>query len=279
MANEYERKPIPKRTRFEVFKRDKFTCQYCGRKSPEVTLEVDHIKPVAEGGTNDILNLITACFDCNRGKSKIRLDDSTEIQKQQRQLELLAERREQLAMMLEWRRELSNTDDEVAVGILNYLFEKYGTSLTDDKKARSEAIRFVKNSWMNYFGTEEILDAIDTASKQYGYATMALRRVGGICYNKRNGLKANQRKPGATENERIIAYLWNTTERTGVDDDVCDAEKLSKTLKSVGCAMAEGLIDYGIIETLVNAFEDDPHLYAGLLNTFASLYEGGKHGD
>ena len=38
-----ERKPIGKKMRFEVFKRDKFTCQYCGRKAPDVILEVDHI--------------------------------------------------------------------------------------------------------------------------------------------------------------------------------------------------------------------------------------------
>ena len=55
-----ERKPIPKKLRFEVFKRDRFTCQYCGRMSPDVILEVDHIKPVAEGGEDEILNLITS---------------------------------------------------------------------------------------------------------------------------------------------------------------------------------------------------------------------------
>lgn len=61
-----ERKNIPNYIRFQVFKRDKFTCQYCGRSGVE--LEVDHITPVASGGTNDIDNLITACKDCNRGK-------------------------------------------------------------------------------------------------------------------------------------------------------------------------------------------------------------------
>lgn len=61
-----ERKPIPNYIRFQVFKRDRFTCQYCGRSGVE--LEVDHIQPVANGGTNDLDNLITACKDCNRGK-------------------------------------------------------------------------------------------------------------------------------------------------------------------------------------------------------------------
>ena len=59
------RKAIPKSVRFEVFKRDKFTCQYCGASAPDVILEIDHIRPVSKGGTNDILNLVTACRDCN----------------------------------------------------------------------------------------------------------------------------------------------------------------------------------------------------------------------
>ncbi len=62
------RKPISKKIRFEIFKRDDFTCQYCGRKPPAVVLEVDHIVPVSGGGKNLEHNLITACFDCNRGK-------------------------------------------------------------------------------------------------------------------------------------------------------------------------------------------------------------------
>ena len=65
------RKPLSKKIRFEVFKRDKFTCQYCGRMSPDVILEVDHIEPVAEGGDNEITNLITSCRDCNRGREKL----------------------------------------------------------------------------------------------------------------------------------------------------------------------------------------------------------------
>lgn len=59
---------LSKNKRFEVFKRDAFTCQYCGRKPPEVVLEVDHIYPRSQGGTDDDLNLITACFECNNGK-------------------------------------------------------------------------------------------------------------------------------------------------------------------------------------------------------------------
>jgi 5-methylcytosine-specific restriction endonuclease McrA len=56
-----EREPIGKKLRFEVFKRDSFICQYCGARAPDVLLHADHIKPVADGGKTDVLNLITAC--------------------------------------------------------------------------------------------------------------------------------------------------------------------------------------------------------------------------
>lgn len=69
-----KRKPMRPSIRFEVFKRDAFACQYCGRRPPDVILEVDHITAIAEGGTDDLLNLLTACWDCNRGKGKRSLD-------------------------------------------------------------------------------------------------------------------------------------------------------------------------------------------------------------
>lgn len=60
---------ISKKKRFEVFKRDGFTCQYCGDTPPKAILHVDHINPVSKGGKNDMDNLITACDSCNLGKS------------------------------------------------------------------------------------------------------------------------------------------------------------------------------------------------------------------
>lgn len=59
---------IKRSARFAVFERDGFACRYCGRRPPEVVLEVDHLVPKSRGGTNQRTNLVTACFDCNRGK-------------------------------------------------------------------------------------------------------------------------------------------------------------------------------------------------------------------
>lgn len=67
---------LSKKTRFQIFERDKFTCQYCGKQPPQVCLEVDHIIPVSKNGTNDAENLTTSCQDCNRGKTNKLISQS-----------------------------------------------------------------------------------------------------------------------------------------------------------------------------------------------------------
>ena len=52
----------PSFTRFNVFLRDKFTCQYCGDKK---NLTFDHLLPKSKGGLTDWENVVTACSACN----------------------------------------------------------------------------------------------------------------------------------------------------------------------------------------------------------------------
>jgi len=60
---------VSKRIRYEVLRRDNHTCRYCGGSAPDVKLTVDHVVPVALGGSDDASNLVTACRDCNAGKT------------------------------------------------------------------------------------------------------------------------------------------------------------------------------------------------------------------
>lgn len=59
--------------RAKIFKRDAFTCTYCG--ATDQPLECDHIVPVSKGGTNDDDNLTTACKPCNRSKNDKLVDE------------------------------------------------------------------------------------------------------------------------------------------------------------------------------------------------------------
>jgi 5-methylcytosine-specific restriction endonuclease McrA len=56
-----------KLTRFEVFNRDRHTCQYCRRETKELTL--DHVIPRSRGGQHSWENVVSCCFSCNRRKA------------------------------------------------------------------------------------------------------------------------------------------------------------------------------------------------------------------
>ena len=66
--SEYTRRNPGNSLRFSILQRDKFTCQYCGRKAPEVVLHVDHRISVKNGGPTTPENLISSCRECNLGK-------------------------------------------------------------------------------------------------------------------------------------------------------------------------------------------------------------------
>lgn len=59
--------------RFAVFERDGWRCAYCGRETAQLEpgeyLQVDHVTSIANGGSNEMGNLTTACSTCNLGKA------------------------------------------------------------------------------------------------------------------------------------------------------------------------------------------------------------------
>lgn len=65
---------VSKRLRYEILRRDSHTCRYCGASAPDVPLRVDHVTPVALGGTDTPDNLVTSCEPCNSGKSSSTVD-------------------------------------------------------------------------------------------------------------------------------------------------------------------------------------------------------------
>jgi hypothetical protein len=180
-----KRTGLSKKLRFEVFKRDSFRCQYCGAAAPEVLLVVDHINPVAKGGKNNILNLITACEGCNAGKGARELSDHSVVEKQRDQLAALSERREQLEMMIQWKEGICDLKDEAVERMAEYWSRLVrGWSL-------NELGRQGLRKLAGQYEVAELMDAMSTAVDQYvklvdGKPTSesieaAWKKVGGIC--------------------------------------------------------------------------------------------------
>lgn len=153
-----ERKPISKRMRFEVFKRDSFTCQYCGRKAPDAILHIDHIEPVSRGGKTVLMNLITACDQCNSGKSNIPLDDSTAVSKARAQADQISERKSQIDMMAKWHKSLLDIEDKEIEIIQKAIQRASGYRLNDNGIRK---IRLLRKT----YAIDEVINAISISSK------------------------------------------------------------------------------------------------------------------
>lgn len=153
------RESISKKARFDVFKRDAFCCQYCGSTPPSAVLELDHIHPVSKGGTNSPDNLLTACFECNRGKSDRLLGVSPATI--QAKAEIILEKREQLKAYERLLKRISKEQDR-QVDELELMFK---TSF--EGKIFSEKFkRDIKNQFMTRLAFFQIRDAMEIATRK-----------------------------------------------------------------------------------------------------------------
>lgn len=67
-------RPRVKLTRREVFRRDNYTCQYCGRRDGVLTL--DHVFPRHQGGLHIWTNVVAACPTCNHRKGGLSPEEA-----------------------------------------------------------------------------------------------------------------------------------------------------------------------------------------------------------
>lgn len=184
-----ERKSISKRDRFEVLKRDRFKCQYCGATAPDVLLHIDHIIPVAKGGDSSMTNLVTACQGCNAGKGAVPLDNGDRLLKARAALEDQEARREQLELMAQWLDDLKAYKDRAAETVAAYWYKLApGGELN---KAGLQALAGL----LRRFTVEEVVEAMDVAAERYlrwegtkvtrASWLEAWHKIGGIAYNRR----------------------------------------------------------------------------------------------
>lgn len=174
-----KRQSLSKKTRFEVFKRDGFMCCYCGAHPPEAILEVDHIRAVANGGTNDIDNLVTSCFACNRGKSATPLE--VVPQSILDKAAALAEKEAQLEGYQELQRARKDRIESECWEVADVLLDHFSGKDGSIHKADFQSIK----NFVARLGVVEVVEAAEAAiaKKPYAYST-CFKYFCGICWSK-----------------------------------------------------------------------------------------------
>lgn len=176
IENKEARKPLSKKMRFDVFKRDGFQCQYCGSTPPSVVLEVDHIHPMSKGGKNRVDNLLTSCFECNRGKAAglLTVAPQTVVDK----AAVLAEKMDQLKAFEKMQR-AKRALEEKSIDLTEQVFGNYFEGYCFQAKFRESVRVFLQD--MTVF---EVMDAMNKAcSKRSDSRSDAVKYFCGICWN------------------------------------------------------------------------------------------------
>jgi hypothetical protein len=151
------------RVRLEVFKRDGFTCQYCGRGTPDVVLEVDHVVPRVQGGGDEFENL----------GDRAPTPDLVE------QTRVLREREEQLRAYNDVRAEILARRNADYAEVRNHWFDVWGeTSLHDWHMPWESALR----NGVEKLGPAEVMEAMDITAGRFRHRVTAnaVRYFGGI---------------------------------------------------------------------------------------------------
>jgi hypothetical protein len=175
------REPISKLARFTVFKRDSFTCQYCGRNPPAVVLEVDHIHPVSAGGKSQADNLLTACFDCNRGKGAELLSSIPESLEQR--AAFLREKQDQVKAYGKLLRDIEK-QDEVLLDRVESIFQRHFPTRQLSSSFRDS----IKVNFVSAMAEDQLLLAMTRACiKRPDDAASATKYFCGVCWNMIKG--------------------------------------------------------------------------------------------
>lgn len=170
---------LSKKTRFDVFERDRFTCQYCGKTPPDIELHCDHIIAISNGGTNDLENLRTACVKCNQGKGAKHINKApvNELEKLKRIQENLEATRlaKEFAKASKQRKKLR---DEICCHLCE---------LTGKEEALIRNITGIQRA-VHEFGPEPVMDWLDQSALTCGNSEQEIMKYFyGILRHAREG--------------------------------------------------------------------------------------------
>ena len=163
------------RNRFEVFKRDGFQCQYCGRRVPDVTLEVDHILPKVEGGKDAMSNLITSCFECNRGKGPVRLSEGAPSLNYRKMAADARERKRQVLAYYEAEKAGARQVSDMVEDLADHWQRSTGLACTMSYRARL-------HTFVGKLGPERVREAVNLTAAKGGWLRNPFGYFCAICW-------------------------------------------------------------------------------------------------
>ena len=178
---------ISKKQRFEIFKRDHFICQYCGRTPPEAILEVDHIVPRVSQGTDEESNLITSCFECNRGKGATGI--SPNALPLESRIDVIREREDQLQAYCEAQKEgYMRMEKNVEM-----VYEHYHKLAGEKSELGTEFIISIRNL-LRTFTVIDIIEAMNVSMASIGFKDGWFRYMCGVLWNWKRGVGRSREK-------------------------------------------------------------------------------------
>lgn len=185
-----QRKPIKSGKRFDIFRRDSFTCLYCGRRPPDAILQVDHVIPVANGGNEEDTNLVTSCRDCNLGKAAKSLDEAPASLISS--LESQVEQQEQLKAMNAFLIRVRNKRQKMAAEMGTYWCEQIqsGCNLTFGRSRLRSMCLFLEKLQIDVIYSAMDLAIYRKSPKSPHQDEDAFKYFCGICWKEiraRNG--------------------------------------------------------------------------------------------
>jgi HNH endonuclease len=151
-------------TRYEVLRRDRYTCRFCGVSAPDATLNIDHIVPRALGGRSVASNLQVLCEECNLGKSKAAPEQWLV--------------KETIRRHTEWQRKGKHAEEDDQEDDLSEMYAYQGAYYTLERLSAEQVLGCITHVIARAFpyrptGSELIISAASIALERYFSDEMA----------------------------------------------------------------------------------------------------------
>lgn len=215
---------VSKRLRYEILRRDNHACRYCGGVAPSVVLTVDHVVPTTLGGKDDPSNLVTACRDCNSGKSATPADASLVADVAQDALRWTAAIKQATARALEDRDRQIEVEKDVFAVFNDVPVPSYRGGGTLAAHLPGDWFESIRQFLAGGLDSSEIVDAARIASARNVRENAVWRYFCGVCWRKVE-----------RRHEEAFALLRPTSESGQEEDPHCEHEDCAATHECKRC--------------------------------------------